>query len=170
MAEYTRTYPQAPTPDEIKQGYAPSTVRRSTYVKFLVWTLAGLAASYAISYGVLRGMDALEVQEQAGYRRSAARGLPERGGPRLQPSPGHDTLDWEDMDRYSMDGARGLTAKKLWAGQAPMYKSGVAGKPQIADQAVAQTAAAIRQWVAASAQSPTTKPGATGAAPNEGGK
>ena len=166
MAEYTRKYPAAPTPDEIKQGYAPSTIRRSPFVKFGFWTFAGLAASYAIGWGTYKGLDALESRDQDAYRRMAARGVPERGGPRLQPSPGHNTLDWQDMDNLSLDYGKGLKAKKLWDGDAPQYKSGYAGRPKISDQAVALTAAAIKQWVAASAaQQP-----ATGGKANDPGK
>ena len=151
MAEYTRKYPDAPTPDEIKQGYAPSTIRRSPFIKFGFWTFAGLAASYAIGWGTYKGLDALEDRDQDVYRRMAARGREPLAGPRLQPSPGHNTLDWQDNDNLSVDYAKGLKAKKLWDGEAPQYKSGYAGKPKISDQAVAQTAAAIRQWTAASA-------------------
>jgi hypothetical protein len=173
MAEYTRKYPDAPTPDEIKQGYAPSTIRGTPFVKFLFWTFVGLAVSYAIGWGTLQGLQLLEEREdQVQYRRMAARAHQPFTGPRLQPSPGneaspdHSTLDWQDMDNYSIDGAKGLKAKKLWAGEDVQYKSGYAGKQQISDQAVAQTAAAIRQWVAASA---TTQPAAGGKA-NDAGK
>ena len=168
MAEYTRKYPDAPTPDEIEQGYAPSTVRRSPFVKFGFWTFVGLAVSYAIGWGTLRGLELLEEREdQAMYRRSAARGEQAFTGPRLQPSPGHDTIDWQDMDNLSVDYAKGLKATKLWEGDAPQYKSGYAGKPKISHQAVAQTAAAIRQWAAASAG--TGQP-ATGGKANDQGK
>ena len=173
MAEYTRKYPAAPTPDEIKQGYAPSTIRRSPFIKFGFWTFAGLAVSYAIGWGTLRGLDLLEAREdQALYARSPARGEEAFAGPRLQPSPGnsrspdHSTLDWQDNDTLMTDYRKGLVAKKLWAGEASQYKSGYAGKQQISDQAVAQTAAAMRQWTAAAA---TTQP-ATGGKANDAGK
>lgn len=171
MAEYTRKYPDAPTPEEIKQGYAPSTVRRTPFVKFGFWTFVGLAVSYAIGWGTYKGLDALEDRQvHSAYRRSAARAPEPFTGLRLQPSPGHDTLDWQDMEALSTDYAKGLRAKKLWAGTASPYRSGFAGKAQISDQAVGQTAAAIQQWVAASAAAITRPAGEqTGARANDQG-
>jgi hypothetical protein len=97
MAEYVRNYTEAPSKEEIETGYAPSTIRGTPFVKFLFWTFAGLAITYAVTYGVTKGIDAVVQAEMARHERIARQRPVPLEGPRLQPSPGHDTLDHEDM-------------------------------------------------------------------------
>jgi hypothetical protein len=118
---YERKYPEAPTAEEIKTGYAPSTISGTPFAKFLFWTFAGLAVTYAVTLGVIKGLDAMETAEQSRYERMAARRPVEFQGPPLQPSPGHPTIDWEDMAiKYKADNtelvSKGWTAQpgKMW--------------------------------------------------------
>jgi hypothetical protein len=103
MAKYIRDYPTAPSAAEIKTGYAPSTIRGTPFVKFLFWTFAGLAITFAITWGATSGLNALEEAERARH----ARMLPVREvpfeGPRLQPSRTHPTLDFVDMAKLNKE-------------------------------------------------------------------
>jgi hypothetical protein len=143
MAEYIRKYPDAPTEEEIKTGYAPSTITAGPFVKFAFWTFAGLGISYAISYGVFKALDQVQIMENARYEQMAVRQKQDFTGPRLQPSPGHDKLDFDDMDDLTRIYGDQLKAKKLWQDDPQKL---TAGKPGISDQALIQSQAALKSW------------------------
>lgn len=143
MAEYIRKYPDAPTEEEIKAGYAPSTIKAGPFLKFAFWTFAGLAITYGIAYGAFMALDKVQELEDARYERMSARQKEPFTGPRLQPSPGHDRLDFEDMDLLADVYAEQLKAKKLWRDDPAKLNN---GRPGISDQAAAQARAALLQW------------------------
>lgn len=143
MADYIRKYPDAPTPEEIEAGYAPSTISATPYIKFAIWTFVGLGITYAIAYGSYLALDKVQELENDRLTRLSVRQTQEFVGPRLQPSPGHDRLDWEDkqimLDIYKTQ----LTAKKLWKEDPEKRSYGQAG---ISDIALAQAQTALKGW------------------------
>ena len=113
MSTYERKYPEAPTAEEIKTGYAPSTIKGSPFAKFLIWTFVGLAVTYAVTYGVIEGLDAMEKSEQSRFERMSARRPAEFKGPPLQPSVGHPNIDWLDtLEMYASNNAE--LVRKKW--------------------------------------------------------
>lgn len=151
MGDYVRKYPESPTAEEIKIGYAPSTIRGTPFIKFLFWTFGSLAVTYGIGYGSYLVLDAVEKNEQARYeRRGVVKPLPWTGY-QLQPSKQHEILDWEDMNILNNDYAAQLKAKK-WVDD-PRRP----GKVTISADTVSRTAAGIRQ---SSLSIPTTAPAA----------
>jgi hypothetical protein len=149
---YERTYPEAPTAEEIKTGYAPSTIKGSPFAKFLFWTFAGLAVTYAVTLGVVKGLEAIQAAEDARYERMAARRPAEFKGPRLQPSPGHDTIDWEDTRIMYAEHDAELVSKKWSSEPAKYWKTGVS------DVVVQRTAEGIAAQRKASPAGAATKP------------
>ena len=143
MAEYIRKYPDAPTEEEIKTGYAPSTITAMPFVKFLIWTFGGLAITYVIAYGAYMALDKVQVMEDEHYARLSTRQKQVFTGPRLQPSPGHESLDFEDQAELTQVYSVQLKGKSLW--QDDSQKLGP-GRPGISDQAVAHARAALRGW------------------------
>src|SRR6476659_6285108 len=100
MGSYVRTGSESPTPDELKKGYASAAIRGTPFAKFLFWTFAGLAASYAITYGVVVALDKIQEKEDQRFAQMPVRPLERRGIP-LQPSRGHDVIDWvETSEMY----------------------------------------------------------------------
>jgi hypothetical protein len=156
MGEYIRKYPEAPTPEEVEQGYAPSTIRGTPFVKFLFWTFAGLAITYAISYGSYVVLDRIQAAEDARYKQLPVRRQAEFAGPRLQPSAAHPTVDYQDMSMLFDDFKDELDRKQLWRPDSANPK-GAYGRPGISDAAVAKTAEAIRNW---KVKQPATQPAA----------
>jgi len=143
MAEYIRKYPEAPTEEEIRTGYAPSTVRAAPFYKFLFWTFAGLGISYLISYGAYLALDKVQEMEDARYQRMSAREPEPFTGPRLQPSPGHERLDFEDQAELDEVYREQLKSKKLWQDEPQNLN---AGRPAISDEAVSRARAQLRSW------------------------
>lgn len=113
MANFIRKYPDAPTAEEVEQGYAPSAIKGAPFAKFLFWTFAGLAIAAGIGWVALEGLDSMERAEQARQDRLAVRQPAEFRGYRLQPSPGHPTLDFEDT-AIMYQGNRQELAAKGW--------------------------------------------------------
>jgi len=155
MGEYVRKYPEAPTAEEVEQGYAPSTIRGTPFAKFLFWTFAGLAITYGIAYGTYVILDRMESTEAARDRAISIRRSPEFLGPRVQPSAAHPTIDFEDMnilrDQYKAE----LKSKGLWhdldAKENPQYY----GRPGFSEAALHKAEDAIRNW-----KPPATQPSA----------
>lgn len=143
MAEYIRKYSDAPTEEEIKTGYAPSTIRATPFYKFLFWTFASLAVTYAIAYGSYVALDKVQELEDERYLRMSARQTPSFTGPPLQPSPGHPSLDFQDMDQLNAIYREQLKSKKLWLDDP---QNPAAGRPAITDQAITRTRAELRTW------------------------
>src|SRR4051812_3669300 len=150
MGEYVRKYPEAPTAEEVEQGYAPSTIRGTPFAKFLFWTFAGLAITYAISYGSYVSLDKMEAQEQARYAAMASRRQPDFEGPRIQPSAAHPTVDYQDMSELTDVFKDELERKKLWT--TDPAKTGY-GRPGISEEALKKAEQAIRNWKAPAAGS-----------------
>jgi hypothetical protein len=151
MGEYERKYPEAPTQDEINKGYAPSTIRGTPFVKFLFWTFAGLAITYVVTYGVTLALQAIQEREDARYASLATRGKVELKGPRLQPSPGHEIVDWRETNEMYAQHNKDLAAKG-WIAEPQRH-----WKMQITDEVVRKTAEAMkRPAVPAPATQPVT--------------
>jgi hypothetical protein len=128
MAKYIRDYPQAPTADEVKTGYAPSTIRGTPFVKFLFWTFAGLAITFAITWGATSGLAALEDAERGRPGRFARQREVPFEGPRLQPSRTHPTLDYVDMQKLNGE-----------------YRADLAGNQKEIDEQIAAVNADIKK-------------------------
>lgn len=143
MAEYIRDYPDAPTEEEIKTGYAPSTITASPFLKFLFWTFAGLAITYFIAYGVYLALDKVQVMEDAHYARLSSRQKEVFTGPQLQPSPGHESLDFDDMESLTKTYSVQLKSKSLWQDDPQKLST---GRPGISDRAVSEGAVVLRGW------------------------
>lgn len=137
MAKHVREYTAAPTAEEIKTGYAPSTIRGTPFVKFLFWTFAGLAITYAVTWGATVGIDAVNKAEQERHARIARQRVVPFEGPRLQPSPGHETLDFVDMEVLADD------YKKELIGMGWKQDERFPNRLLVSDQVVASTAAAM---------------------------
>ncbi len=151
MADYIRKYPEAPTPEEIETGYAPSTVQATPFIKFAIWTFVGLGISYAIAYGSFLALDKVQEIENDQAMRLATRRNPEMNGPRLQPSPGHDTLDFEDkqimLDKYKVQ----LSSRGLWKEDPQKRSYGEAG---VSDAVANKARAALQGWGASAGNQP----------------
>lgn len=152
MGSHTRTYTEAPTAAEIKIGYAPSEVSRGPFAKFLFWVFAGLAVTYAVTWGVVKALDEIQRQENVRYESMAARMPEEFVGPPLQPSPGHETLDHEDTRVMFAATRLELASKGLWWSNPENLKA--PGKPGIGETALNKAVAALK------APAPATKPAA----------
>lgn len=150
MGHYERKYPEAPTAEEIKTGYAPSTIAGTPFAKFLFWTFAGLAITYAVTYGVTIGLDKIQAAEDSRYERMAARKPAEFKGPPLQPSPGHMNIDWLDTAEM-YQGHNAELVRKHWTSEPTKY-----WKTSVSEAVVLQTAKSIEaQRHAAPATKPT---------------
>lgn len=143
MAEYIRNNAEAPTEEEIKTGYAPSTITSGPFIKFLFWTFAGLAITYAITFGVITALDKVQELENERHLRLAVRQKQEFTGPRLQPSPGHDKLDFTDMEEMNAEYAKQLKGKKLWQDD-PQQRN--AGRPGVSEATANLARNGLRGW------------------------
>lgn len=139
MGDYVRTGSESPTPQEIEKGYASSAIRGTPFAKFLFWTFAGLAISYAVTYGVTIALDKIQEHEDARYAMLSQRGAQPFRGVQLQPSPGHEIIDWKETqemyDQHNKD-----LVNKGWTQLPTTY-----WKTRISDAVVAKTAAAIKR-------------------------
>jgi len=144
MGSYVRSGSESPTPDELKKGYASPVIHGTPFAKFLFWTFAGLAASYAVTYGVVVALDKIQEKEDQRFAQMSTRALERRGIP-VQPSPGHETLDWVDTYRMYEQHNKDLVAKG-WDG-----KTTNVWKTAISDSVLKKTEAAIKQQSAGAA-------------------
>jgi hypothetical protein len=153
MGDYVRKYPEAPTQDEIDKGYAPSAIRGTPFVKFLFWTFAGLAITYVVTYGVTMALQAIQEREDARYASLANRGHVEFQGPRLQPSKGHEIVDWQETNEMYAQHNKDLTSKG-WLAEPQRH-----WKVVISDEVVRKTAEAMkRPAISAPATQPAAAP------------
>jgi hypothetical protein len=148
MGSYVRTGSESPTPDEVKKGYASAAIRGTPFAKFLFWTFAGLAASYAVTYGVVVALDKIQEKEDQRFAQMVTR-APEHRGIHLQPSPGHDIIDWVETNEMYDQHNKDLRAKGWEESPTSIWKT------KISDSVLKKTEAAIKQQ-------------ATGAAPAAG--
>jgi hypothetical protein len=165
-----------PTPEDISRGYEGTAIRVRGMVVFAAAFVLSAAAIHTVIWYLLVGFQDVTAAAHAERFPPPVLNLEPVGfpPPLLQPSPGHEKIDWEDEDRLRAEQVNSLRASGEFK-DVPGRERGTLGGLPIAGQVLPPLRVSdkvvkdVGEFVRQSRTAPTTLPAGSGAAGNQPG-